>query len=71
MALFRVDYSGRGELSERQQKLAQMLSKLTKLSEEYNVQSFKGIFIAHELTSPPLRSLFCSLIKFNLTPVQP
>ncbi|KAF8973643.1 Rad51-domain-containing protein [Flammula alnicola] len=37
MALFRVDYSGRGELSERQQKLAQMLSKLTKLSEEYNV----------------------------------
>lgn len=38
MALFRVDYSGRGELSERQQKLAQMLSKLVKLSEEYNVR---------------------------------
>ncbi|KAF6766623.1 Rad51-domain-containing protein, partial [Ephemerocybe angulata] len=37
MALFRVDYSGRGELSERQQKLAQMLSKLSKISEEYNV----------------------------------
>ncbi|RXW19175.1 hypothetical protein EST38_g6676 [Candolleomyces aberdarensis] len=37
MALFRVDYSGRGELSERQQKLAQMLSKLSKLSEEYNI----------------------------------
>lgn len=37
MALFRVDFSGRGELSERQQKLAQMLSKLTKLSEEYNI----------------------------------
>ncbi|KAF5368646.1 hypothetical protein D9758_002304 [Tetrapyrgos nigripes] len=36
MALFRVDFSGRGELGERQQKLAQMLSKLTKLSEEYN-----------------------------------
>ncbi|KAJ7170090.1 Rad51-domain-containing protein [Mycena filopes] len=34
MALFRTDYSGRGELSERQQK---MLSKLTKLSEEYNI----------------------------------
>ncbi|KAJ3721644.1 Rad51-domain-containing protein [Lentinula raphanica] len=31
------DFSGRGELGERQQKLAQMLSKLTKLSEEYNV----------------------------------
>ncbi|KAH0837992.1 Rad51-domain-containing protein [Lanmaoa asiatica] len=36
MALFRVDYSGRGELSERQQKV-RMLSKLTKLAEEYNV----------------------------------
>ena len=53
MALFRVDFSGRGELSERQQKvrralprqifdltvfqLAQVLSKLTRLSEEFNV----------------------------------
>jgi Rad51 len=70
MALFRVDFSGRGELSERQQKvmhlgfftsalyllvpsqlaqvrclvvgamliqtLAQMLSKLSKISEEFN-----------------------------------
>ncbi|CAE6489171.1 unnamed protein product, partial [Rhizoctonia solani] len=36
MALFRTDYSGRGELSERQQKLAQMLAKLAKLSEEFN-----------------------------------
>ncbi|KAI0669754.1 DNA recombination and repair protein Rad51 [Trametes maxima] len=36
MALFRADYSGRGELSERQQK---MLSKLSKLSEEYNARS--------------------------------
>ena len=33
MALFRVDFCGRGELSERQQKLAQMLSKLQKISE--------------------------------------
>ncbi|KAG6821403.1 hypothetical protein H0H93_014200 [Arthromyces matolae] len=40
MALFRVDYSGRGELSERQQK---MLSKLTKLSEEYNVATLQVI----------------------------
>ncbi|CAE6535465.1 unnamed protein product [Rhizoctonia solani] len=37
MALFRTDYSGRGELSERQQKLAQMLAKLCKLSEEFNI----------------------------------
>ena len=33
MALFRVDFSGRGELADRQQKLAQMLSKLQKISE--------------------------------------
>lgn len=29
--LFRQDFSGRGELSERQQKLNQMLSRLTKV----------------------------------------
>ncbi|KAI0251932.1 Rad51-domain-containing protein [Lactifluus subvellereus] len=39
MALFRVDFSGRGELSERQQK---MLSKLSKLSEEFNVSPDPG-----------------------------
>lgn len=37
MALFRVDYSGRGELADRQQKLNKMLSSLTKMSEQYNV----------------------------------
>ena len=35
MALFRVDFSGRGELADRQQKLAQMLSRLQKISEGY------------------------------------
>ncbi|KAJ3985220.1 putative DMC1 protein [Lentinula detonsa] len=54
MALFRVDFSGRGELGERQQKLAQMLSKLTKLSEEYNV----GL--------EPLKSLGYSLLMNSL-----
>ena len=33
MALFRVDYSGRGELADRQQHLAQMLSRLQKIAE--------------------------------------
>ena len=33
MALFRVDYTGRGELNERQQKLNQFLSKLTHVAE--------------------------------------
>ena len=37
MALFRVDFSGRGELADRQQKLAQMLSRLQKISEGEHV----------------------------------
>uniref|UniRef100_UPI00358F2FEF meiotic recombination protein DMC1/LIM15 homolog n=1 Tax=Myxine glutinosa TaxID=7769 RepID=UPI00358F2FEF len=49
MALFRVDYSGRGELAERQQKLAQMLSRLQKISEEYNV----AVFITNQMTADP------------------
>lgn len=49
MALFRVDFSGRGELADRQQKLAQMLSRLQKISEEYNV----SVFITNQMTSDP------------------
>lgn len=37
MACFRVDYCGRGELADRQQKLNQFLSKLTRMAEEFNV----------------------------------
>lgn len=44
-----MDYSGRGELSERQQKLNQMLSRLTRLSEEYNV----AIFLTNQVQSDP------------------
>ena len=33
MAPFRVDYSGRGELAERQQVLARVLSRMQKISE--------------------------------------
>ena len=40
ISLFRSDFSGRGELGERQQKLNQMLSRLTKISEEFNVAVF-------------------------------
>lgn len=46
MALFRVDFSGRGELAERQQKLAQMLSRLQKISEgqyKYAVDVRNGV----------------------------
>jgi meiotic recombination protein DMC1 len=48
MALFRVDYSGRGELSERQQKLNQMLKRLSGLSEEFNV----AVFITNQVHTP-------------------
>merc|ERR1719291_1091977 len=37
MGIFRVDFSGRGELSERQQKLGKVLSSLQKMSEEFNI----------------------------------
>jgi meiotic recombination protein DMC1 len=49
MALFRVDYSGRGELSERQQKLNQMLKRLAGLSEEFNV----AVFLTNQVSLPP------------------
>uniref|UniRef100_A0A158R3X6 Meiotic recombination protein DMC1/LIM15 homolog n=1 Tax=Syphacia muris TaxID=451379 RepID=A0A158R3X6_9BILA len=49
MALFRVDYSGRGELAERQQKLGQMLSRLQKIAEEYNV----AVFLTNQMTADP------------------
>jgi meiotic recombination protein DMC1 len=46
IALFRSDYSGRGELAERQQKLNIMLSRLVKISEEYNV----AVYITNQVT---------------------
>jgi len=49
MALFRVDYSGRGELADRQQHLAQMMSRLQKVAEEYNV----AVFITNQMTADP------------------
>ena len=79
MALFRVDYSGRGELAvcephspkaftpneqlnsrarsnshsnraqDRQQHLAQMLSRLQRLSEEFNL----SIYMTNQMTSDP------------------
>lgn len=49
MASFRVDYSGRGELNERQQKLNQHLSRLTRLAEDYNV----AVFLTNQVQSDP------------------
>mmetsp|Transcript_32798 Transcript_32798/g.57104 ORF Transcript_32798/g.57104 Transcript_32798/m.57104 type:complete len:329 (-) Transcript_32798:925-1911(-) len=49
MALFRVDYSGRGELSERQQVLSKMLSRLIKIAEQFNV----AVFMTNQVMSDP------------------
>ncbi|CAI2176665.1 4750_t:CDS:10 [Funneliformis geosporum] len=49
IALFRTDYAGRGELAERQQKLNIMLSRLTKISEEYNV----AVYITNQVQADP------------------
>ncbi len=49
MACFRVDYSGRGELADRQQKLGQMLSLLVKLAEEHNL----AVFLTNQVQSDP------------------
>lgn len=49
ISLFRCDYSGRGELADRQQKLNQMLNRLTKISEEYNM----AVFMTNQVSSDP------------------
>jgi len=49
IALFRVDYSGRGELAERQQKLGKMLNRLTKVAEEFNV----AVVITNQVSADP------------------
>lgn len=37
MSLFRTDYTGRGQLADRQQFLNQTLAKLIKLADQFNV----------------------------------
>ena len=49
MAPFRVDFSGRGELAERQQILNRVLSGLQKISEQFNV----AVFITNQVTADP------------------
>lgn len=61
MALFRVDFCGRGELADRQQKLAQMLSRLQKLSEGEIVEK-----PGHFVSSPPTRTESCCSMLYSL-----
>jgi len=62
MAPFRVDYSGRGELADRQQHLAQMMSRLQKISEEYNI----AVFITNQMTADPGANM-----SFQVDPKKP
>lgn len=62
IALFRVDFSGRGELADRQQHLAQLMSRLQKISEEYNVT----VFITNQMTADPGATL-----SFQADPKKP
>jgi hypothetical protein len=70
MALFRVDYSGRGELSERQQKLNQMLKRLAGLSEEFNVAVFLTNQVPPTHLSPSAVMRRLDRCRFNLTLVR-
>ncbi|KAL3749329.1 hypothetical protein ACJRO7_010438 [Eucalyptus globulus] len=49
ITLFRVEYNGRGELAGRQQKLAQMLSRLLKIAEEFNVAVYMANQVVDDL----------------------
>jgi len=53
MAPFRVDYSGRGELAERQQVLGKTLNRLIKLSEQFNI----AIYLTNQMTADPGASM--------------
>jgi len=48
-ALYRTDYSGRGELSERQMQLGQFLRQLTRLAEEFGV----AVFMTNQVVADP------------------
>ncbi|CAE7735421.1 LIM15 [Symbiodinium sp. KB8] len=49
IALFRVDFSGRGELSERQQKMGKHMSLLKKIAEEFNI----AVLIVNQVQADP------------------
>eukprot|EP00933_Yihiella_yeosuensis_P019996 TRINITY_DN16124_c0_g1_i2.p1 TRINITY_DN16124_c0_g1~~TRINITY_DN16124_c0_g1_i2.p1 ORF type:complete len:235 (-),score=53.80 TRINITY_DN16124_c0_g1_i2:276-875(-) len=63
MGVFRVDYSGRGELAERQQCLGKTLSKLQKMSEEFNV----AVVLTNQVMADP--SGGCAFMPSHPKPV--
>ncbi len=68
MACFRVDYCGRGELADRQQKLNQFLSKLTHMAEGmlcffHTPKALQVTLMCPEFNVCVLMVSFLSLIK--------
>jgi DNA repair protein RAD51 len=61
-ALFRTDYTGRGELADRQQKLAQFLRQLAIIAQVYNV----AVVITNQVTANPGGSMF---VRDNTTAI--
>ncbi|XP_952849.1 meiotic recombination (DMC1-like) protein, putative [Theileria annulata] len=53
ISLFRIDYSGRGELAERQQKLNKLLSNLLKIAQQFNI----AIVLTNHVISEPSGNL--------------
>ena len=48
-SLFRTDYSGRGELSERQQRLGQMMAALNRVADEFGI----AVVVTNQVMSDP------------------
>ena len=49
MQPFRVDYAGRGQLSERQQEMGRILSKIQKISEQFNI----AVYLTNQVMADP------------------
>nr|XP_027202162.1 meiotic recombination protein DMC1 homolog B-like [Dermatophagoides pteronyssinus] len=62
MSLFRVDFSGRGELSERQQLLGKTLNRLQKLADQFNI----AIVYTNQVMSDPSGAM-----TMAINPVKP
>lgn len=59
-ALFRTDYSGRGELSERQQKLGIMMAALARIADEFGI----AVVVTNQALSSHTTSLFLMFHTF-------
>ncbi|MCJ1309470.1 Ribosomal RNA-processing protein 7 [Agyrium rufum] len=62
MNCFRVDYCGRGELADRQQKLNQFLSKLAHMAEGMLAETYKLRYLSNAHTLPPAEFNICVLM---------